>query len=202
MIHQIVKFNVKPDHLESFKTALLEDKKNAEQEAGYLEMKLFEDKNKPNIIFCYERWKDQDALDYHREHPYTVKICRLVDTALASPLEILNLSRPLPAPAPRIKHPDPGDDVFIIFFIFKIKLQYRRRLLAQFKTHVHLTRQEPGCLLFDLYTVDGAEDTLAVYEHWRNESVVRDIHFKQPHSQETGKLLEKALKVIAMFSSG
>ena len=29
MINQIVKFNVKPEHCAAFKTALLEDKKNA-----------------------------------------------------------------------------------------------------------------------------------------------------------------------------
>lgn len=156
-------------------------------------MRLFEDKNQPNLIFCYERWKDQDALDYHREHPYTVKICQLVDTALASPVEILNLGETRPAPAHHLKQPGPGDDVFIIFFIFKIKEEYRPRLLTQFEKHVAHTRKEEACILFDLYTVDGAEDTLAVYEHWRNESAVWDIHFKQPYSEETGALLKEAL---------
>ncbi|MEH0019015.1 MAG: antibiotic biosynthesis monooxygenase [Desulfobacter sp.] len=91
MINQIVKFNVKPEHCAAFKAALLKDKKNAEQEAGYVEIRLFTDKNHPTLIFSYERWKDQDALDYHREHPYTVNICRLVDTVLQSPVEVLNL---------------------------------------------------------------------------------------------------------------
>ena len=98
MINQIVKFNIKPEHYEGFKAALIEDKKNAEQEAGYVEIRLFADKDQPNLIFCYERWKDQDALDYHREHPYTVKICRLVDTALQSPVKILNLGETELAP--------------------------------------------------------------------------------------------------------
>jgi len=91
MINQIVQFNVKLEYHDSFKAALIDDKKNAEQEAGYVEIRLFEDKKQPNLIFSYERWRDQDALDYHREHPYTVKICQLVDTSLASQVEILNL---------------------------------------------------------------------------------------------------------------
>ncbi|MDD9301291.1 MAG: antibiotic biosynthesis monooxygenase [Desulfobacter sp.] len=73
---------------------MIQDKKNAEQEAGYIQMLLFADQIQPNLIFCYEVWEDQDALDYHREHPYTVKICQLVDTALVSPVEIL--ARPAP----------------------------------------------------------------------------------------------------------
>ncbi len=89
MITQMVKFNIRAEHYKLFKTALFEDRKNARQEAGYVEMRFFAHKTQPNIIFCYERWKDQDAQDFHREHPYTVKICSLVDIALQSPIEIM-----------------------------------------------------------------------------------------------------------------
>jgi quinol monooxygenase YgiN len=195
MITQIVKFYVKPEHREAFKAALLEDKKNAEQEAGCVEMRMFADNKNPDLIFSYERWKDQDALDYHREHPYTVKICQLVDTALQSPLEVLNLgeTEPPKMPVSGQNTPNPEDDVFVVFFIFKIKEGYRERLLEQFEKHVAHTRREPGNLLFDLYTVAGSDDSLAVYEHWRNESAVWDIHFKQPYTVETGALIKEAV---------
>jgi len=48
-------------------------------------------------------------------------------------------------------------------------------------------------LLFDLFTINGNDDTLAVYEHWRKESDVWDIHFNQPYSKVTGALMEKAV---------
>ena len=103
MITQIVKFNVKPEYYECFKAALLEDKKNAEQEEGYVEMRLFADRKQSSLICYYECWKGQDAQDYHREHPYTVKICQLVDTVLASQVEVLNLGETMPVQS---KQPD------------------------------------------------------------------------------------------------
>lgn len=193
MITQIVKFNVKPEHYDSFKAALIEDKQNAEQEEGFVEMRLFTDLRKPNIIFSYERWKDQDALDYHREHPYTVKICQLLDTALRLPLEILNLTETRPVSPINSKPPVSEGDVFIILFIFTFKEEFRDRLLKQFEKHVAYTREEEGCLLFNVYTIEGMPDTLFVYEHWRNKSAVWDVHFKQPYLEETAALLKEAL---------
>jgi quinol monooxygenase YgiN len=52
--------------------------------------------------------------------------------------------------------------------------------VARFEEHITNARKEEECLQFDLYTIDGQDDTLAVYEHWRKESDVWDIHFKQP----------------------
>lgn len=89
--------------------------------------------------------------------------------------------------------PETSDDVFIILFIFQFHETFRDKLLERFAEHIALTRTEEGCLLFDLYTIDGKDDTLVVYEHWRNESAVWDIHFKQPYSEVTGALLQEAI---------
>lgn len=93
MINQIVTFRVKPEYEAMFKAALQEDKKNARQEQGCLEISLFSSRQNPCLIFSLERWKDQDAMDFHREHPYTVKICSLVDKALAAPVEVMDLKK-------------------------------------------------------------------------------------------------------------
>lgn len=194
MIHQIVKFNVKPDHANAFKAELIEDKNFAQKAFGCVEIRIFVDNKNPNIFFAYERWEDQDSLDNHREKS-PKKICELVNTVLQSPVEVLNLGETKPAPllVSDQNKPNPEDEVFVIFFIFKIKEGYRRRLIQQFEEHITHTRQEEGCILFDLYTVDGADDTLAVYEHWRNQSAVWDIHFKQPYSKVTGALMNEAV---------
>lgn len=195
MITQVVKFYIKTEHSQDFKEALIQDKKKAVQAKGYVEMRFFEDNKNPNLVFAYERWKDQEAVDNYRERPDDNKICSLVNTVLQSPVEVLNLGETTPAPIPprEQKQPNPEDKVFVIFFIFKIKQGYGERLLAQFEKHVTQTRQEDGCLLFDLYTVADADDTFTVYEHWRNESAVWDIHFKQPYSVQTGALMKEAV---------
>lgn len=195
MLTQIVKFEVKPESADEFKAALIEDKKGAETEAGLLEMKLFVDNKNPNIFFGYERWADQEALDYQTKQAYTQKVVELVDTVVES-VNVMDLGETNPAPLyeKNLNRANPEDDVFIIFFIFKIKQGYREKLLKQFETHVTSTRkEEQGNILFDLYTIDGQDDTLAVYEHWRKESDVWDIHFNQPYAVETGKLMNEAV---------
>jgi len=196
MIIQIVKFTVQLEHSDAFKAALIDDKKGAEQEVGFLEMRLFVDKNQPHVFFGYVRWKDQAALDAHMKQPYTQKVAELVDTVLQNPVEVMNLGETVPGPlyGNNPNSPNPEDDAFFIFFIFKLKPGFREKVLKQFETHIECTRaEEKGNILFDLYTVDGQDDTLAAYEHWRSETAIYDIHFKQPYAVETGNLLKEAV---------
>ncbi|MEI8641776.1 antibiotic biosynthesis monooxygenase [Pseudoalteromonas sp. Hal099] len=66
--------------------------------------------------------------------------------------------------------------------------------MERFATHVTQTRsQEPGNLVFDLYSIENNDDTLVVYEHWRSESALWDIHFKQPYAVKTSELLAQAV---------
>lgn len=196
MITQIVKFTVKPEATAAFKTALIDDKKGPEKESGFLEMRLFTDRKQPHIFFGYERWEDAAALAEHMKQPYTQHVAELVDTVLETPIEVFNLGETAPAPLyeRNPNSPNPEDDAFFIFFIFKLKAGYREQVLKQFETHVAATRkQEEGNIMFDLYTIEGKQDTLAVYEHWRSESAIFDIHFNQPYAVETGKLLHEAV---------
>ncbi|WP_415224838.1 putative quinol monooxygenase [Psychromonas sp.] len=193
MINKIVKFNVKPEHLNTFKKTLVEHKKNSQKEINFVEMRIYVDNQNSHLFFIYERFKDQEAVDFHITQPYTVKFGELLDAALAKPVEVFNLGETNPAPI-ALKTANPGDELFNIFFIFKIKEGKRARLLKQFEDHVSCTRQEEeGNLLFDLYTVEGDDNTLAVYEHWRKESDLWDIHFNQPYAKVTGALIEESV---------
>lgn len=195
MINQILKYTVRTEHVDVFRKALIENKIRAQQEDGALEMRLFEDTRMPNIFIVYERWADQAALESHAESAQSKHLAQLADAMSQVPAEVMRLSETVPAPLydTNPKMPNPDDELFIIFFIFKIKDGYRERLLRQFEKHVAHTRQEDGCILFDLYSVDGAVDTLAVYEHWRRESDVWDVHFNMPYSVETGALMHEAV---------
>jgi quinol monooxygenase YgiN len=196
MITQIVKFDIQLDKVETFKSALIADKLGAKNENGCLELRLFQDKKQPNIIFAYERFKNHEALRHHVSQPYTTAVLNLLETSAQSvPLVMeLNDTTPNPLHENNSKQPNKEDDVFIIFFIFKIKVGYREKIINQFETHVQSTRaEEEGNIIFDLYTVQGQEDTFVVYEHWRQESDVWDVHFNQPYAIETGKLIHEAV---------
>jgi len=192
MLNQIIKFTVKSDYKDAFQAALLEAKKGTQQETGNVEVKQFVDNNNPNVFFEYMRWEDQAAIEHHQTQDYVTNIMNLAQDALECPPTILNLGETKPAPVP-LKKANPEDDVFIIFFIFKFKDGMRQKLLDRFEDHIENTRKEKGNLLFDLFTVNGDENTLAVYEHWRKESDVWDIHFKQPYAEITGALMHEAV---------
>lgn len=192
MFNQIVKFSVKPEYREEFQVALLDNQKATSLEDGNLEMRVYVDNQDPNLFFAYDRWVNREALESHILEPYAQKLINLAESALATPVEIFSLGETSPGPV-ALKDAATEDEKFNIIFIFKIKSEFREQLLNQFEEHITQTRTEQGCLLFDLYTIEGAEDTLAVYEHWRKESDVWDIHFNQPYSKITGALMEKAV---------
>ncbi|MBD0776668.1 antibiotic biosynthesis monooxygenase [Maribacter sp. ANRC-HE7] len=189
----IVKFTAKPEHATSFAATLKEAQAATQKEAGNKEIKIFVSKADANVFFVYERWADKAAITSHDNEPHTQKLMQVGQTALqtAPDFYFLGDTNPLPDHS---NSANPEDEVFIIFFIFKFNPSYRKQILAQFEDHITNTRkEEKGNILFDLYTVDDHEDTLAVYEHWRKESDVWDIHFNQPYAMKTGKLLEEAV---------
>lgn len=93
-------------------------------------------------------------------------------------------------PAPIALKPADKDDL-LFNIIFKIKAGMQARFVEQFEEHITHTRQEQGNLLFNLYTIDSDDQTLVVYEHWRQESDVWDIHFHQSYAKIAGALMEK-----------
>ena len=183
MITQIVKFDIKPEQIETFKAALVVDKQGAESEQGCLELRLFQDKNQAGVFFAYERFQDQAALDYHAEQSYVKNVLGMLESAskAAPTVMVLNNTAPTPLHESNTKKVHEADDVFSVFFIFDIKPAYRQQLLTRFESHVENTRQEQGNLVFDLYTIDGKDDTLVIYEHWRKESDLWDIHLSLIH---------------------
>lgn len=189
----IVKFTTKPEHASGFATTLKEAQEATQKETGNKEIKVFVSKSDANVFFVYERWADKAAITSHDNEPHTQKLMQVAQTALQTAPDFYFLGDTNPLPD-RSKSANAEDDVFVIFFIFKFNPSYRKEVLEQFENHIINTRkEEKGNILFDLYTVDEHEDTLAVYEHWRKESDVWDIHFHQPYAMKTGKLLEEAV---------
>ena len=190
----IVKFTAKPAHATSFAATLKEAQAATQKEAGNKEIKVFVSDADANVFFVYERWANKAAIISHDNEPHTQKLMQVGKTALQTTPDFYFLGDTNPLPD-HSKYPNSDDELFIIFFIFKLKAGYRKQVLAQFEDHVTNTRkEEQGNIIFDLYTVDDQENTLAVYEHWRKESDVWDIHFNQSYAMKTGKLLEEAVE--------
>lgn len=190
MLTRIITFDVTPEHTSAFRTAFLKAKAGTVKEARFEEARLFVDNSNPNRFFAYERLQD-DAEAFHNAQPYVKQLFEFLETSNTAVM-VRNVTDTKPAPD-HSKTANAEDNVFVIFFIFKIKPEYKDQLVAQFEKHITHTKDEPGNILFDLYTVNGAEDELVVYEHWRKESDVWDIHFHQPYAEETGALMEKAV---------
>lgn len=192
-INQLVKFTVKPEQLKGFKEVAIESLKGSLKEAGNVEMELYEDENNPNVLYVYSRWEDKEAMAYHNVQPYGKKIKAFAQHALQLPPDVMILEETKPKPNHHLKSIHAKDSVETLFFIFKFKEGYSERLLKQFEEHITNARLEDGNILFDLYAVEGVEDTFVVYEKWRNKSALWDIHFNQPYAKETGALLQEAL---------
>lgn len=191
MITRIVKFDVPLDQTEEFRGAFLEAKVETEKEDGFHEAKLFVVNNNPTKFFAYERLENEEVDRRHNEQAYTKALFDFIEKSGIKHI-VTNISDTKPVPD-HSKLANPEDEVFVIFFIFKFKPEYRERLLEQFEKHIVHTKKEPGNILFDLYTIDGVEDELVVYEHWRKESDVWDIHFHQPYAEVTGALMKEAI---------
>lgn len=192
MQNQIIKIKTKPQHAETFKAALIEYKKNTRKETHNVEMRVYVDNKDSNLFFIYERFENKAAVDLHNSQPYTSAFEKQIAGGLEASIDVFKLGETSPLPV-ALKDANPEDELFNIFFIFKIKEGVRDRLLKQFGEHINFTRKEEGNLLFDLFTVEEDDNTLVVYEHWRKESDVWDIHFNQPYAKVTGALMEEAV---------
>ena len=193
MITHITKYVVKPEYTHQFKYALIANSNGIKQTPGHLDSKIFVDNQLSNVFFSFQRWQNQAAVDLYRTQPYKHNLICYCETMLAQPIEKYDLTDIGPEPINDLQQASDKDDVFTIFFIFKITPEYKHQLLQQFEHHIEQTRREEGCLLFDLYGVQDCDDTMVVYEQWRSESAVWDIHFKQPYAVETGKLMHQAV---------
>ena len=191
-ITQLVKFTVKPAFNQQFKKAAVNSLNLSLEEEGNVAMKLYSDDNNPNVLYVYSIWKNKEAHTIHGEKSYTKELQVIAKKSLASKPEIMILgyTKPFPVASKELNIEDKEET---LFFIFKVKDGYRDQVIKQFEKHITNTRKEKGNLFFDLYTVEGDENTFVVYENWRNASAIWDIHMNQPYAKETGALLNEAI---------
>lgn len=71
MLALLVTIRIKPGHREAFLDALLGDARGSVQdEPGCLRFDVLLDDSDPNRIFLYEVYRDEQALEAHRQAPH------------------------------------------------------------------------------------------------------------------------------------
>jgi len=74
MIALVVTIRIKADHKEAFMEAMMGDARGSnEDEPGCLRFDVLQDNEDPNMIHLYEVYKDQAAVDAHRQAPHYTK---------------------------------------------------------------------------------------------------------------------------------
>ena len=74
MIALIVTIQIKPEHREAFMESMFGDARGSNNdEPGCLRFDVLQDSEDPNRIFLYEIYKDEAALDAHRQAPHFLK---------------------------------------------------------------------------------------------------------------------------------
>lgn len=188
MFSQIMKFVVKPDQVDDVRQTLLRRKAQADLDRDVETTRLFFDEAAENEIYVYQRMQDRATaarLDANAAHDVPL-------AALETPQVVLALNDTVPAPD-HSRQGGPDDPLCWVLFFPKLKAGYHDRVVERFKTHVKLTREEPGNLILDMYTVEGDPNALVVYELWRNREDLDVIHFDLPFAKETGELLGEAV---------
>jgi quinol monooxygenase YgiN len=70
VVIQLVHLTVKPDRLDAFKTATLDNTRNSRAEAGIVQFALVQQQDDPTKFVIIEAFKDEAAVEAHRETPH------------------------------------------------------------------------------------------------------------------------------------
>ena len=88
MIALIVTIQIQPEHREAFMESMLDDARGSNNdEPGCLRFDVLQDNEDPNKIHLYEVYKDQAALDAHRQAPHYTKWRATVQDWFAGEIE-------------------------------------------------------------------------------------------------------------------
>jgi len=195
-VTMLVTFHVKPDQKAALRQALIEDRNESAKEPGNISIVLFEHRDKPDVMYLFERWTSQAVLDAHFKKPYTLKVLELNKTALTSPMEIMKLNDIAPLPKDQIKYPLAADSPVDLICIFHIKPGASTTFINQFKKSIKNSRPEPGNINFFFHTVPGDTSTYVLMERWRNNAALQS-HFQEPYTKELFSMFTRTLPLPA-----
>ena len=85
----LVSIQVKPEHREAFIEATLDDARGSVQdEPGCLRFDVLQDDKDPNRIYLYEVYRDQAAIEAHRQTAHLLKWRETVQDWFTTPIQV------------------------------------------------------------------------------------------------------------------
>ena len=191
-ITQMVKFTVNPDFIQEFKKAQVNSLNNSLKEEGNLEMKLFANDNNPYEFYVFSKWKNEEVYELHKNLPHSKELGPLFKKALQG-VDLIRLEDTKFGHIDSKKLFSTGNEQ-AVFISFKVKAEYRDRVIKQLEKHLTNSRKEEGNIFFDFYAVEGQENTFYIYENWKSSAAFLDIHNAQSYTKETLELLNEAVE--------
>jgi autoinducer 2-degrading protein len=97
MLALVVSLKVKPDKRTQFLEAAEDDSTcSVRDEPGCLRFDVVQDEADPNHFFFYEVYRDEAALEAHRQTPHYPRWRRAAETCLAEPSQVTRAATVLP----------------------------------------------------------------------------------------------------------
>ena len=82
----LVTIKIKPEHRDAFMEAMLDDARGSNNdEPGCLRFDVLQDEEDPDTIHLYEAYRDQAALEAHRQAPHYIRWRDTVQDWFAEP---------------------------------------------------------------------------------------------------------------------
>jgi len=105
----VVKIQMKAEFREQFLKEMWADAIGSEKnEPGCLMFNIVHDKADPNILYLFEVYKDDEAIETHKKMPHFVKWLETTKDWLAAPLQITPCSTIYPPADTWVKRPAPN----------------------------------------------------------------------------------------------
>lgn len=185
-------FKIKPEYIDLYKKEMLNNQDVVRKEDCTLEMKLYQDKNKPENFLVFGINESQEKLASHSKAVEERGIADRVKNALVEAPETLFLTNNETLLTKKTGELRADIDDVILFFFFNVKDGHKDKLIAQLNKHTKLTRQEEGNIRFDFYAIKGKENSFVIQEHWKNEEAGA-IHRDQSYTKETEALMKNSI---------
>ena len=89
MIIQLVHIHVKPEAVEDFKTATLDNTRNSRLEPGIRQFALTQQQDDPTKFVIIEAFRDEAAVEAHRQAPHYLRWRDAVTDMMAEPRQAI-----------------------------------------------------------------------------------------------------------------
>lgn len=186
-------FEIKPEGIDTFTAAMIDNQDQVRSEPGNLEMRMFQSASNPGAFFVFGRTDGQASMEAHSAEVDDRGIESQVAGTLQAPPVTMNLKETDPASDPLTRTVTVRDGALTVIGIFTLKPGYRDQVLEKYATQVPLCRADEANILFEVYALQDDDNQLVVIERWTDQPAALDFSTTRPHSIETGALLQEAV---------